>query len=227
MIEQIRINDRNSNSSINRKASEHDYDCIFEKDERSGLYLGFINSNYNLNSPYEVIKTQLSKFDPLDYQESLRNILKEIDTELTTKGYISRCVVIIFKASDTICIAKAGGGIDLYGVCPPLFPHEDLAVSVFKVVERRWEAERDFFVGSGSAIPMIEQLDADSSVLLMTNPMKTNIERNFSSSIEDIIPKKFNGYLTKSNIRKFCDDIFESVYMNKTSSHLNAYLAFI
>lgn len=228
MIEQINIAGRQSSSTISRrKASESDYECTFELDVDSGLYFGFIHSNYNINSPKHLVVNQLVRFDRSNPCDSLRCIIKEIDTVFNNRGYISRCLVLIYKTPDSIIVAKAGGGIYLYGVFPPLFSSDEFPVGVHAILERRWEAERDFFIGSGGVLPLVEVLDSDSKVALITNPMKTNIEASFSGAIEDIISSNLNGVVSKHSVHSFCNDIFEFVYMSKTSSHSSAYLAFI
>ena len=229
MIETINIAGRkSSHRQTHRKASESDYDCVFELDTKSGLYFGFINTNYNINSPKPLIEAELESFDKSNPDESLREILKEIDSKMVQRGYIARCVILIHKTGDEIVVAKAGGGIDAFAIYPPLFGMEDgFPVSVSAIVDRRYEAERDFFVGSGGCLPLVERLESDAVLAIMTNPMRTNIEVGFKGQIDEIIINKLGNSTTSTTLHNFANDIFEYIYMGKTSSHSSAYLAFI
>ncbi|MCY9860956.1 hypothetical protein OTK49_00175 [Vibrio coralliirubri] len=227
MIEEVKISARRSTTiqGTRRKASEIDYDCVFERDSDTGLYFGFINSNFNINPPKPIIYKHIRAFNPSKPQESLSSILKEIDNEMLNRGYISRCVIIIYKTEDEILVAKVGGGIFAYAVCPA--PVEDLPSAVYQVSARAWEAERDFFCGSGAVLPVIESIESDCWLAIMTNTMKIDIEKGFEGEIEAIISENIEGSVSEAKVHNFTDDVFELIYRGSTVSSVDAYLAFI
>lgn len=227
MIEEVKISARRSTTihGARRRATEEDYDCVFERDVDTGLFFGFINSDYNINSPKPLIYKHIRAFNPSKPEESLSRILKEIDNEMINRGYISRCVIIIYKTADSILVAKVGGGIFPYAVCPA--PVEDLPSAVYLVCERRWEAERDFFCGSGAVVPVIESVESDCWLSIMTNTMKIDIEKGFEGEIETIISDNIEGSITATKVHNFTNDVFELIYRGSSVSTVDAYLAFI
>lgn len=225
-FEELKISARRSVSmDKRRRASEDDYDCVFNKDENTGLFYAYINSDYNINSPQSCILKHLAGFNPEEPDESLRCILKNIDTEMLNRGYVSRCVCLIFKTVDKFYVAKVGGGVFLYAVCPPLF--DGLPVSTYALVSRSWESERDFFCGSGGAIPLVEEIDSDSILAAMTHTMLTDLESAYNKEITDILTESFINGVSKKEAHDFLDDIFEFIYKNNNVGVVDAYVSLI
>ncbi|KDM90845.1 hypothetical protein [Photobacterium galatheae] len=225
-MEELKISARRSVARHKRrKANENDYDCIFERDSQTGIYVGFINSDFNINTPKPIIYKHLAGFNPDNAEQSLRDILKNIDSEMVTRGYISRCILLVYKTSESILVAKVGGGLFVYGISPPLV--EGLPPAVYPVANRRWAAERDFFCGSGGAIPLIEAVDTDSAIVVMTNTMKIDIESGFQEDIEDILINNLSKHVTPEAAQNFMNDIFEFIYKNNNVGNVDAYLTII
>lgn len=225
-FEELKISARRSVSmNKRRKASEDDYDCVFKKDEGTGLFYAYINSDYNINSPLPCILKHISGFNPNKPDESLRLILKNIDTEMLNRGYISRCVCLIFEKNDKLYVAKVGGGVFLFAISPPLI--EGLPVSAYPVANRSWESERDFFCGSGGAIPLIEQVDSDSALVAMTHTMLTDLEANYESEVTEILEENFSECVNREDASRFLNDIFEFIYKSCNSGVVDAYISVI
>jgi len=226
VFEDLKISARRSVSmNRRRKASEDDYDCVFKKDEGTGLFYAYINSDYNINSPLPCILKHISGFNPEKPDESLRYILKSIDTEMLSRGYISRCVCLIFKTQDKFYVAKVGGGIFLFAICPPLI--DGLPVSTYPVANRSWESERDFFCGSGGAIPLVEQVDSDSSLVAMTHTMMTDLEAAYEKEVTEILEESFSAGVDREEANGFLNDIFEFIYKSNNTGDVDAYISLI
>ncbi|ELP5898486.1 hypothetical protein QTV49_000360 [Vibrio vulnificus] len=226
VFKELKISARRS-VSINRrrKASEDDYDCVFKRDEGTGLFYAYINSDYNINSPLPCILKHISGFNPENPDESLRFILKNIDTEMLSRGYISRCVCLIFKTEGKFYVAKVGGGVFLFAICPPLI--DGLPVSVYPVANRSWESERDFFCGSGGAIPLVEQVDSDSSLVAMTHTLMTDLVAAYKMEVTEILEENFQNGVDNEGVNDFLNDIFEFIYKNNNTGAVDAYISLI
>ena len=225
MINELKIKSNIKMKKVGRSASDSDFDVCMAQDSATGVYYGFINSNYNIHPITPIISKFLLGFNPLDADESLRNILKMIDSEMVNRQMVSRCVILIYRDKDKTYIAKAGGGIFVYAIHNP--PISGLPIATYKLVHRSWESERDFFVGSGAVVPYIETEDSSVVVSLLSNPMLTKLEVQNNCNLELLFENFFIDNINKKKIDEFLNDVLDYAFEGKTKSHVDAYFAFI
>lgn len=226
MIEELRIVEKKRHTQkITRKASENDYDCVFKKESQTGIYYGYINADYNINSPEFMIVKNILTFNPSQPEESLRYILQNIDSDMLKRNYISRCVILIYKTKDEIFCAKIGGGFYCFSLFPSIA--EGLNITAYELLKMKHTIERDFFCGSGAVLPYVEKTEGSAKIVICNHLMRQQIEMGFDDEMSWLMPDMIGDKLNKVSIHNFTNDIYDFVFKGGANAEIDAYLCFV